>query len=614
MKKLSLFLTLFLGIALVFSFAGIKDKGVNTSEGKPVLVADEIIVGFYAHQATKARADLNKNFDLTVLRHSRKADRFTVYKHSNPQAVMAKLKKLEGVAFVEQNAYAYACWVPNDPYYSPYQWHMTRIGMEDAWPLETGSGIVVAVNDTGIKQSLEDLAQTNFTAGYDFINNDSDPTDDEGHGSHVCGTVAQSTNNGIGVTGVAYNCTIMPVKVLNASGSGSYDQISDGIYWATDNGADIINMSLSGPSDLTVLRNAINYAWNNGVVVVCAAGNSGSSAPEYPAAYTNSISVSATNYLDQLADYSNYGSTIDICAPGGDGNDNNGDGYMDGVLQNTFDTSGDGYFFYYGTSMASPHVAGVAALVKAADPTLTNAEIRSILETTAEDLGASGWDQYFGYGIVDAYAAVQEAQGGTTPDTDPPVISNVNAVDITHNSARITWTTDEPSDSVVYYGTTTAYGNTQSSPTNVTSHSINLTGLAPDTLYHYKVSSTDPSDNTAESGDFTFTTDPQPTETYMYVFDISMQKFILWNFLYRAEATITIKDTNGAVVPNATVYIQWSGKVSASQNGVTNSSGQVTFNSGWAWGNGTFTATVTNVTHATLIYDSNMNNETSDSI
>jgi serine protease len=611
MKKLTLFLTLFLGVVLVFSFAVVKEKAINNPEGNPTLVNDEIIVGFYAHKASKARADLKKLFNLSVLRHSRKADRFTVFKHKNPQAVLNKIKKLDGVAFAEQNGLLYACWVPNDPYYS-YQWHMTKINMEDAWPLSTGSGVVVAINDSGVKQSLEDLAQTNFTAGYDFINNDNDPTDDHGHGSHVCGTVAQSTNNGVGVTGIAYNCTIMPVKVLNASGSGSYDQVADGIYWATDHGADIINMSLGGSSSSTTLQNACEYAWNNGVLVVCAAGNNGSSAPHYPSAYAVCMSVSATNYLDQKAGYSNYGSTIDISAPGGDGNDYNGDGYIDGVLQNTFDASGDGYFFYTGTSMASPHVAGVAALCKAVDPALTNAELRDILETTAVDLGAAGWDQYFGHGRVDAYAAVQEAQGGG--DITPPVISDVNAVDISHNSARIVWNTDEPADSVVYYGPTTSYGSTASDSAYVTAHSVNLTGLEPDTLYHYKVSSTDPSDNTAESGDYTFTTGPQPTETYMYVYDISMQKFNFWGWLYRAEATITIKDTDGSVVPNATVYVQWSGKTSRSQNGTTNANGQVTFNSGWAWGNGTFTVTVTNVTHATLIYDPSLNNETSDSI
>jgi hypothetical protein len=205
------------------------------------------------------------------------------------------------------------------------------------------------------------------------------------------------------------------------------------------------------------------------------------------------------------------------------------------------------------------------------------------------------------------------AVGGTIPDPDPPVISGVNAVDITDSTARIVWTTDEPADSLVHYGLTTSYGSTASSSSYVTSHSINLTGLSPATTYHYKVVSADPSSNTAESGDFTFTTQQQSQDPEIYVFDISMQKFSWW-ILYRAEATITIKDTDGNVVPNATVYIQWSGKASGTGSGATNASGQVTFNSGWKWGNGTFTITVTNVTHATLVYNSSLNNETSDSI
>jgi hypothetical protein len=211
------------------------------------------------------------------------------------------------------------------------------------------------------------------------------------------------------------------------------------------------------------------------------------------------------------------------------------------------------------------------------------------------------------------YAASYALPDTVIPDTDPPVISNVDATDITSSTATITWTTDEPATSVVYYGTTTSYGQTESVSGYTTNHSVQLTGLAPDTLHHYKVESTDASSNTAQSGDNTFTTLPQGTTPEIYVYDISMQKFSWW-IIYRAEGTITIRDTNGAVVPSATVYIQWSGKASGTDNGTTNSNGQVTFNSGWYWGNGTFTITVTNVTHATMQYNSSLNNETSDSI
>lgn len=412
-------LTLFLAFAITFSFA-IGQKDVNKTSGKMVYVPNEVIVK-YAPTVTQSQKDkIKDNYGLTKKRDSKKKGKFTVYTHINPKNVIKLMKKEPGILSVEQNAYAYAfSFIPNDPLYSPYQWHMTKIDMENAWPLSTGSGVIVAVIDTGVKQSLEDLANTKFVAGWDFVNNDNDPTDDEGHGSHVTGTIAQSTNNGVGVAGIAYDASIMPVKVLDRRGSGSYDDIADGIYWAADNGADIINMSLGGSSSLTILEDAVNYAWNKGVVVVCAAGNDGVSTPFYPAAYPNAISVSATTYLDTLASYSNYGSTIDISAPGGDSGDNNGDGYDDMILQNTFSHNSDGYYFYAGTSMASPHVAGVAALVKAANPSLSNSQIRGILEDTADDLGASGWDNIYGNGRLNAYKAVSAAGGGT-PVNSPP--------------------------------------------------------------------------------------------------------------------------------------------------------------------------------------------------
>jgi serine protease len=605
MKRLSIFLSFVVAFTLIFATPVMAEEE---------FVADEVVVQFKNGTTANMVQKIMNLLNMTKLRDSWKSGKFMVFKNNNPDRPLAqlitKLLNESSILNVEKNYIAHAVMVPNDPYYS-YQWHMSRIGMENAWDESTGAGITVAIVDTGVKQSLSDLAQTNFVSGYDFINNDSDPTDDNGHGSHVCGTVAQSTNNSVGVTGIAYNCSIMPVKVLNASGSGTYTQIIDGIYWAVDHGADVINMSLGGSSGSSSLQTACQYAWNNGVVVVCAAGNDGSSSPSYPAAYSVCISVSAINSADGLASYSNYGSTIDICAPGGDDVDRNGDGYIDGVLQNTFDSSGEGYFFAYGTSMASPHVAGVAALVWAVDPGLTNTEVRNILETTAEDLGSSGWDQYFGNGLVDAYAACIEAGG--TPDTTPPVISDVQAVDITHNSATITWTTDEPATSVVYYGLTTGYGNTESVGGYTTSHSVTLTSLSPETLYHYKVESTDSSDNTAQSGDYTFTTEEQPVNPEMYVYDISMQKNNWW-FISRASATITIKDTDGGFVSNATVYTSWSGKWSGTLNGTTNSSGQVTLTTPWCWGSGTFTVTVTDVTHSTLTYNPALNNETSDSI
>ena len=252
--------------------------------------------------------------------------------------------------------------------------------------------------------------------GWDFVNQDAHPNDDNGHGTHVSGTIAQTTLNGLGVAGVAFGTTIMPVKVLDAGGAGTYQWISDGIYYAVNNGADIISMSLGGSASDITLQNAVSYAYTNGVVVVAAAGNGGKDGVgdpvcDYPAAYdAYVIAVGALQYDESKAPYSNYGPSLDVVAPGGNtAVDQNGDGYADGVLQNTFgNTTVDwAYWFYQGTSMATPHVSGVAALLLTRNPSLTPDDVRSVLQSTAEDLGAAGWDSSFGWGLVDAEAALR---------------------------------------------------------------------------------------------------------------------------------------------------------------------------------------------------------------
>jgi len=327
-----------------------------------------------------------------------------------------------GVEYAELNYYAYALFVPNDPYYS-FQWNLNDpqadINVEAAWDISTGEpDVIVAVLDTGVAyedyrnfHQGPDLANTNFVGGYDFVNNDSHPNDDDGHGTHVTGTIAQSTHNSLGAAGVAFDCSIMPVKVLNRRGEAPYTTIAEGVYFAVDNGADVINLSLGGPSDSITLREAVAYAYSHGVTVICSAGNEYevSNPPSYPAAYDlYCIAVGATRYDLTRAYYSNTGSYVDVVAPGGDLNvDQNGDGYGDGILQETFDgkPSDFGYWFYTGTSMAAPHVSGIAALLVSTginDPD----EIRDAIEGTAIDLGPVGLDQEYGWGIVDAYAAL----------------------------------------------------------------------------------------------------------------------------------------------------------------------------------------------------------------
>ena len=387
--------------------------------------------------------------------------KFQVVKLKSDEEVeteLQKYKKLDNVIYAEPDYIAFADTVPNDPYYSPYQWNFDNaagsgIDTEEAWNISTGSGVVVAVIDTGIAYETAlrsgrnyyqapDLASTCFVSGYDFINADAHPNDDQGHGTHVAGTIAQSTNNGMGVAGVAYGSCIMPIKALDANGSGSYSAIADSVYYAVNNGAKVINMSLGGTADSVTLRDAVAYAHGKGVTVVAAAGNDNSSLPHYPSSYNDYvISVGATDYTKSRAPYSNYGPDIDVVAPGGDtGEDANGDGYVDGVLQNTFSNTLNnfGYYFYQGTSMASPHVSGVAALLISSGKASTPGAIRQALESTAQDLGVTGRDDQFGYGLINAFLALSATTTGTTTlpvETGPAkvTISSISAINTRTN-------------------------------------------------------------------------------------------------------------------------------------------------------------------------------------
>jgi len=311
---------------------------------------------------------------------------------------------------------------PNDPLYKK-QWHMRQIGMPEAWKLADGNGITVAVLDTGVAYEdyenfklLEDLKGIEFVDGWDFVGNDAHANDDHAHGSHVTGTIAQVTNNGIGVAGVARNVKIMPLKVLSGSGSGSVAGIADAIRYAADKGAKVMNMSLGGAFPSRVLKKAVEYAHAKGVTVICAAGNESRNKVGYPAAYPGAVAVSATQTDEDITFYSNTGKDIDIAAPGGNTRDssggrNNPDG---GVLQNTIATNQPGkgeYAAYMGTSMASPHVAGVAALVVGEGVTHPD-KVEKLLKETARKPanGKKFTAERYGAGIVDAPAAVIAAK------------------------------------------------------------------------------------------------------------------------------------------------------------------------------------------------------------
>lgn len=305
---------------------------------------------------------------------------------------------------------------PNDPLYKD-QWHMRQIHLPSNWKDgPSGKNVIVAVIDTG-SSKLSDFDQTNFMPGYNFVKNNKDARDDHGHGTHVAGTIAESTNNGVGGVGVAYRATIMPIKVLAAQGGGTVAAIVQGIHWATDHGADVINMSLGGGGFSKSMAKAVKYAHDKGVVVVCAAGNSSTDRPSYPAAYPGAIAVAATQEDERVTFYSNWGKHIAISAPGGNTrNDKRG-----GVLQNTINDHGEEVYAYYmGTSMAAPHIAGVAALIVSEGVERKPDVVLQILTETARDPSGlendkpKDYAEHYGAGIVDASKAVQRAHAGTT--------------------------------------------------------------------------------------------------------------------------------------------------------------------------------------------------------
>lgn len=330
------------------------------------------------------------------------------------EKVVTALSRNPNVDYAELDYIAEAFFVPNDTYFADNQWGLENmeqtikgvIGAVDAdidgptaWDTTRG-GAKVAILDTGIDQDHEDLSVKIVDKANDQKNFTDSPTIDDlyGHGTHVGGIIAAVTNNNMGVAGGCPNCQLMNGKVLNDSGSGAYSWIANGITWATNNGAKVVNLSLGGSVKSFTLENAVNYAWNKGVVVVAAAGNSGNPSKTYPAAYTKAIAVAATNNKDQKASFSSYGAKwVDVAAPG----------------ENIFSTFPNhpykinklpGYDFGSGTSMATPMTSAVAALIWSTPYGTSAFQVRTRLESTADKITGTG--TYWSAGRVNAANAV----------------------------------------------------------------------------------------------------------------------------------------------------------------------------------------------------------------
>jgi thermitase len=402
----------------------------------------------------------------------------------------------KNIQFVEPDFIAKAIGTPNDPYFVGNQWGMTKIKAPQAWDITTGQpSIKIAILDTGVDQNHEDLA-AKIVANQNFTT--SGTVDDlYGHGTHVAGIAAAATNNGIGVTGVGYNSTIMNVKVLDDTGSGYYSWIASGIIWAADNGAKVISMSLGGSSASSTLQSAINYAWGKGVVVVAAAGNNGNTTPVYPGYYTNVIAVGATDSNDAKASFSTYGSWVDVAAPGLN---------IFSTLPNHANQIGSqNYDYLSGTSMATPYVAGLAGLVWATSCGTSNTNVRNRIQSTADPITGTG--TYWQYGRINAYKAV------APPDTTPPArVTGLTVTMVSSSQLNLSWNANTESDLKNYkvYRSTVS-GGSYTLIASPTVNSCSDTGLAAATTYYYVVSAVDTSGNEGpKSEEASSTTLPPP--------------------------------------------------------------------------------------------------------
>lgn len=398
----------------------------------------ELLVRFKAEITSSATQLTLEKYTMSAIRSLYNSDvQLIRVPEGRELQIAAALNADPGVIYAEPNYVYHIFDIPNDPFYNN-QWAHPIIQSPDTWSVTTGSNaIVIAIIDTGVDLNHPDLAGK-LVAGYDFVDGDAIPSDENGHGTHVAGIAAAVTNNGVGVTGMSWGARIMPVRVLNNQGSGTTAKVAEGIHWAYQNGADIINLSLGGKDYSQAMQEAINAAHAAGSLVIAAMGNcryastacgSTDNPIQYPAANNNVMAVAATNRNDSYAYYSQYGAHCDVAAPGGDMRVQRSNGIYStmptyAVYMTTSYNYTNNYDYLQGTSQATPHVSGLAALIWSLNPALTPNEVQSVIEQTADDLGAAGKDNDYGWGRINAYRAVTSL---IIPDT--PTLHTIDNLD-----------------------------------------------------------------------------------------------------------------------------------------------------------------------------------------
>jgi subtilisin family serine protease len=391
----------------------------------------ELLLRFKPGASWHSEEKVLKDFGLEVLEEIPQIKVLVVSVPENAlQRVKSALMRNPMVDFVEENAWVSPQVVPNDYYFS-FQWHLSKIGAPDAWGISVGSSnVTVAVLDSGVDPSHPDLAGK-LLSGWNFYNGNGDTSDVTGHGTAVAGVAAAATNNTVGVAGVGWKCLILPVRVTDENGYASYSLLSKGLVYAADRGARVavVSFQIFNGSALT---SAAKYFMDKGGLVFAAGGNTGQFENYTDNPYI--ISVSGTTSDDKS--WGSYGPYIDLSAPCS-------------AIYTTI--KGGGYGDVGGTSFSAPIAAGVAALIFSVNPSLTPSQVEQILEATAVDLGDPGYDIYYGWGRVDAYAALKMASGVSPPppDTNPPSVKITCPSDGDTVSGAITVKVDASDDSGV---------------------------------------------------------------------------------------------------------------------------------------------------------------------
>ena len=385
----------------------VETNSPEQNQGMSHYVKQEVVVKFRSEPTPAQLQIINEKISSAKMRKLDHTYVFVSKKMTTSQLI--DFFRTYGVVYAEPhyvyvtNKQPYTKTEPNDEFYNQYQWNLPMIATLPGWSLTKGDKqMVVGVIDTGVALGHPDL-QGRLVDGYNALYPDLPPEDDVGHGTHVSGVISALTDNGQGIAGMTWYNKVMPIKVLDDSGMGSTYSVAEGIIWAVDHGAKVINMSLGNYASAQFLHDAIVYAYNHDVVLIAATGNDNTNQQGYPAAYPEVFAVSATNQQQAKAIFSNYGDYVDVAAPGEN-------------IPSTY--IGNQYAALSGTSMASPHVAALAALIRSVNPKLRNHEVYEMMRQSAVDLGPEGKDDFYGYGQIHVQHALQMALGHTPNKKD----------------------------------------------------------------------------------------------------------------------------------------------------------------------------------------------------